>query len=150
MRDAAGGAMNLYIIVVFIVFALGYMAFNVNYTKAFRMKDKVISIYEKYKGQCSSECEAEIIQYAKKIGYEPEPGSLRCGSGTDQNYYCITAKEAGGSTGGIKDRNLRCYYHITTRVNVNIPIIENLLHLKVLDVTGDTKTIELPNGVNSC
>ena len=50
MRDAFGGAVNIYIIVVFIVFALGYMAFNVNYTKAFRMKDKIVALYEKYNG----------------------------------------------------------------------------------------------------
>ena len=31
MRDAMGGTVTLVIIVVFIVVALGYMAFNVNY-----------------------------------------------------------------------------------------------------------------------
>ena len=55
MRDSLGGAVNIIIIVVFIVIALGYMAFNVNYTKAFRMKNKIISVnkegeylYKKY------------------------------------------------------------------------------------------------------
>jgi hypothetical protein len=42
MRDAMGGSVALVIIVVFIVIALGYMAFNVNYTKAFNMKNKII------------------------------------------------------------------------------------------------------------
>ena len=46
MRDALGGTVTLVIIVVFIVIALGYMAFNVNYTKAFRMKDKIITLYD--------------------------------------------------------------------------------------------------------
>ena len=46
MRDSIGGSVVLIIIVVFIVVALGYMAFNVNYTKAFRMKNKVIAVYE--------------------------------------------------------------------------------------------------------
>ena len=72
MRDALGGAVNIYIIVVFIVFALGYAAFNVNYTKAFRMKDKIISVYEKYDGVCTNQCEQEIIGYADQIGYQPD------------------------------------------------------------------------------
>ena len=66
MRDALGGTVVLMIIVIFIVFALGYMAFNVNYTKAFRMKNKIISVYEDYKGNCSSsECQKAITDYAK-------------------------------------------------------------------------------------
>ena len=52
MRDSLGGAVNVFIIVIFIVFALGYMAYNVNYTKAFRMKNKIVFTYEKYKGKC--------------------------------------------------------------------------------------------------
>ena len=56
MRDAMGGTVVLVIIVVFIVVTLGYMAFNVNYTKAFRMKNKIISVYEDYKGDCQSDC----------------------------------------------------------------------------------------------
>ena len=44
MRDALGGSVTIVIIVVFIVIVLGYLAFNVNYTKAFRMKDKIISV----------------------------------------------------------------------------------------------------------
>lgn len=34
MRDAFGGLMNMVIIIVFLVLVSGYLAFNVNYTKA--------------------------------------------------------------------------------------------------------------------
>ena len=34
MRDALGGVVNLAMIVVFLVLVCGYLAFNVNYTKA--------------------------------------------------------------------------------------------------------------------
>ena len=43
MRDAFGGLMNMVIIVVFLVLVSGYLAFNVNYTKAFRVKNKIIT-----------------------------------------------------------------------------------------------------------
>ena len=46
MRDAFGGVANLVIIVVFLVLVSGYLAFNVNYTKAFRVKIKLNPLIE--------------------------------------------------------------------------------------------------------
>ena len=43
MRDALGGVVNLAMIVVFLVLVCGYLAFNVNYTKAFRVKNYIIT-----------------------------------------------------------------------------------------------------------
>ena len=43
MRDAIGGVVNITIIVTFLVIVSGYLAFNVNYTKAFRVKNKIIT-----------------------------------------------------------------------------------------------------------
>ena len=146
MRDASGGAVSIFIIVVFIIFALGYMAFNVNYTKAFRMKDKIINVYEKYKGNCNANCQQEISAYSQKIGYRPD--GLKCAASTVDNLYCVRAVEVGYTPGAVKDRKTRCYYHITTRVNVKIPIIEYLMNISVFDVSGDTKTIEVDG--NSC
>ena len=50
MRDAYGGVVSISIVVVFLVLVSGYLAFNVNYTKAFRLKNKVISVLEEYEG----------------------------------------------------------------------------------------------------
>ena len=73
MRDSLGSVVVLTIIVVFVVIVSAYMAFNVNYTKAFRMKNRIISLYEEYDGKCFStgECETKIRNYAKEIGYNP-------------------------------------------------------------------------------
>lgn len=46
MRDAIGGVVNIQIILVFIVIVSGYLAFSVNYTKAFRVKNKIITTLE--------------------------------------------------------------------------------------------------------
>ena len=71
MNESLGGLVNIVIISVFIVIAMGYIAFNVNYTKAFRMKDKIITVYDKYDGNCdiNSPCSDEIKEYAREIGY---------------------------------------------------------------------------------
>lgn len=139
MRDAMGGTVALVIIVVFIVFALGYMAFNVNYTKAFRMKNKIISVYENYDGNCDSKCNAEIIEYARTIGYSLGK-QMSCGGygGKGANgLYCYDEVETpGGMTGSKK------YYRIVTKINVEVPIINRILDLKLFYITGDTKTFE--------
>ena len=45
MRDGLGSAVMIAIIVVFIAIVSGYLAFNVNYMKAFNMKNKICQKY---------------------------------------------------------------------------------------------------------
>ena len=44
MRDAIGGVFTLQIILVFVLLINGYMAYSVNYTRAFRVKNEIINI----------------------------------------------------------------------------------------------------------
>ena len=39
--------------------------------------------------------------------------------------------------------NARCYYHIITKINVEIPIFKNILDIRAFNVVGDTKTLEV-------
>lgn len=162
MRDSSGGVVVLAIIVVFITFVSAYMAFNVNYTKAFRMKNKIIDTIEKYDGKCGakSSCRNEITKYSKDIGYNPYnikscpkiDGSKRV-SGveivdkkycmyefkvvSDGNAYCI--KKNAGGTCIQTDTGNRYYYRIMTVIDIKIPVIQNILGLNLMSVTGDTK-----------
>lgn len=141
MRDSIGGVFNLVIIIVFIVIALGYLAFNVNYTKAFRMKNKIISLYEDYNGECDNNvCENKINEYAKSIGYKPS--TITCNNGyTKSSYnYCFKkVKVKNTASNSISDQSERYYYKITTKIDINIPLIENTLGIKVFTVKGNTK-----------
>lgn len=139
MRDALGGTVTISIIVIFIVFSLGYMAFNVNYTKAFRMKDKIVAMYEKYNGSCGTDCEQEILEYSQTIGYRPDQLNCPDGSKPINGLYCRSSKQVGNLT----DMNARCYYHIITKINVEIPIFKNMLDIRAFNVVGDTKTLEV-------
>lgn len=140
MRDSIGGVVVLVIIVVFIVFASGYMAFNVNYTKAFNMKNKIISSFEEYKGNCSSttsDCAKKIQTYASDIGYHPK--LIKCDDGFNnyEDLYCYkdnVVVNGGGEEGNIEKH----YYRIVTRIDIQIPIIENIFGLRILNVSGDT------------
>lgn len=50
MREAIGATWIFGIVIVFIVLFTGYLAFSVNYAKAFTIKDKIVDIIEKYNG----------------------------------------------------------------------------------------------------
>ena len=146
MRDAMGGTVALVIIVVFIVIALGYMAFNVNYTKAFRMKNKIISVYEDYNGNCLGDCKNAIKNYAKTLGYS-SGNDMKCPSdyNNSDNLYCYKEIDSSSSIDGdgvIDDAHKKSYYRIITKINIEIPIINNILDLRVFYITGDTKSFE--------
>lgn len=160
MRDAFGGITSLVIIVVFLVLVSGYLAFNVNYTKAFKVKNKIISLFEQYEGRCgagdtsTSECDNEINEYITSVGYSapsfsidphqacPTNASGTC-TGKCQYGYCwvkVPAKRMSNSN--IKDTKDRAYYKITTQINIDIPIINKIMPgLRIFQVSGDTKTI---------
>lgn len=148
MRDAMGGTVVIVIIVVFIVIASAYMAFNVNYTKAFRMKNKVISYYEEYKGECrnNSKCVQKIRDYARSIGYDP--ANLVCSNGFTRadNLYCekkvpLTTR----ASSDVYDKEIRegYYYKIETKIDIRIPIVDNVMGIRVFRITGDTKVFEI-------
>ena len=153
MRDAIGGSVSITIVVLFIVVALGYMAFNVNYTKAFRMKNKIVSTYEEFNGDCSSStCQRVITNYALDIGYDPD--TLKCPDGNSSpqpKYYCLIAHDVYNESyesnsnncrdGRVCDKKKGQYYTVITKVNIEIPIIKNLMNIRAFQVSGDTKAL---------
>lgn len=125
MRDALGGLVNIVIIVVFLVIVSGYLAFNVNYTKAFRVKNKIISVIETHEGLDSSG-EQEIESYAKSIGYNVSiPKDFRASEGWEAKTNCgFYYKVVDSPTSGDIHKN---YYEVITFVSVDIPIIKKIM-----------------------
>ncbi len=150
MRDAMGGSVTIVIIVVFIVVSLGYLAFNVNYMKAFQMKDKIISLYDDWDGECGYEkdgCEETIAKYANEIGYSTD-SNLQCPSSNGRfyrnvnNLYCILEVEMGTEhllAGDVKPKR---YYKVVTKINLQIPIISNIFDFRFFYISGDTRVFE--------
>lgn len=151
MRDAMGGTVTIVIVVVFIVFALGYMAFNVNYTKAFRMKDKIISVYDNYNGECTDKCKEEIVSYAQSIGYSNGSGTNAAALCPSSDYtalnnlYCIIEVKCDNMhedfcAENSADGKERKSYKIATRITIDIPAFKNVLNYNFFYVYGDTRT----------
>ncbi len=159
MRDAIGGTVNIVIIAVFMVLVSGYMAFNVSYVKAFKVKNRIIDLVEQYEGNCSPSdpsnvCTKKILSYMNDIGYNTRiavnPGNF-CATGkvccNSDRGFCINEKivEKGtGKSGGTQtDGDTRAYYQVLTQVTIDIPVIRNLMpHMSIFQVTGETKTIK--------
>ena len=148
MSDAIGGVVNIALVVFFIIAIASYMAFNVNYEKAFNVKNEIVSLYEEYEGRCNSECKGKIDDYESQLGYgrmdlSPQ-GNEVC---FDIYGYCVegvTAKKKIIDDPAFKNENIHlCYFKVRTLVLIDIPIIDNLMNLGLFQVTGQTKTMKL-------
>lgn len=151
MNDGVGSAVTLTIIVAFIAVVSAYMAFNVNYTKAFRMKNKVVDNYNKYGIECrspSSECYKEIVNYAAELGYKPR--KVLCPKADDSTnfypssneYYCAVGRKKLKDDDAVSDSD-HYYFTIVTTIDIDIPIVRNVFGLRLLTITGDTKTLSV-------
>lgn len=158
MKEAIGGAMTIQIIIIFLLIINSYLAFTVNYTKAFRVKNEIISIIEKNEGftgnggetYCSTGDNAcnQISAYLNQVGYNTI--EFNCNPGNDTGYekkpggYCIKAILEG--TNGSSNPNTQyvgSHYSVKTFVKINFPVLDKLLPVfsQVFTVRGETKTI---------
>ena len=165
MRDAFGGLLNIVIIVVFMTLVSGYLAFNVSYAKAFKVKNKIISTIENYNGSCDflnvdNQCYKDISAYEHAIGYQaninisedsictgaPTAGFSSCNCNEALGFCWLESKKEvkdgmdGKTITTIKYKSFR----IVTQVYIDLPIINRLLpNLSIFQVTGDTKDIPM-------
>ena len=143
MKDAFGGVLNIVIIAVFLIIVEGILGLVVNYSKAFRMKNAVISAIERYEGlgcfiSSESDCRNLIKEKAKSIGYAP-PGTLNCPDKyekVDDLYCCRSTTSTSGSN---------YVYSVVTQVDINIPIINNIMGMSFFQVHGDTRVVKKYN-----
>ena len=148
MREAFGGTWILGFVVLFIVLFSGYLAVSVNYTKAFKVKNRIISIIEENEGystsnysnmdaenlttlQNSSSTEDKIYAFLKDIGYATtEINENRCSDGGYRTGgYCVVELQ---TNQGYK------YYRVTTFIKLEIPIVWFNI---TIPITGETRVL---------
>ena len=110
MRDAFGGAVNVLFIAIFIAIVNGYLAFTANYNKAFRIKNRIISLIEQNEGYDSSN--ENLKEKIKEILTPyPDPMSrndfrIACHIGTRTSLYLLQSGLVPCKNNGKKTR---CY-----------------------------------------
>jgi hypothetical protein len=163
MREAIGGAMTLEIIIVFLVLVNSYLAFSVNYTRAFRVKNAIIDLIENYEGfpvdgvSCNGtnssssnpEFNTKFCNIIRSYGYNsPEFARNDCG-GTDQPGgvndigVCIFPHvNINNQTSG-SDSFYGIYYTVYTYIDIDLPILNRVLQAmpNIFRITGDTNII---------
>lgn len=145
-----GGVFSLEFIIVFLLILNGYMAFNVNYTKAFRVKNEIRSIIQKNEGLTDSAMD-QIEEYMNKVNYTQSQGfndycqnkgMYTCNT-KNNRYFCMdvtTSEKYGRNSQGYK---IAAYYSVTTFVDINIPIINKFFDRLggLFAVNGETSLI---------
>lgn len=158
MRDAIGGVFSLQIIVIFMLVVNGYLAFTVNYTKAFRVKNQIIQIIEQHEG-LTDDAKLKIDEYMYNSKYELSDAyttwcqrqGLEVYRSSQNGAFCYTQSLVDISGGASNRRKYQgAYYSIQTFVNIDIPVINKILPFTagLFRVGGETSMI-FSSGNNS-
>lgn len=137
MREAIGGTWIFGIVITFIVLFSSYLAISVNYSKAFHVKNEMVSIIEKYEG-FNRTSEDEITRYISNYGYGVSGTCKSDSTGVDgrngKYKYCVSCTST-------NDSLKKSYYTVTVFFKLDLPVIGNIF---TFPVTGSTKSIHFP------
>ena len=148
MKDAFGGIANIVLVAIFLVIISGILGLVVNYTKAFRMKNAIISAIEQYEGSkgcvedAESGCQKLIQNKANSLGYRPSI-TFCSGEGYQadaSSYFCYRVVPSVKGTEGAQNKYS---YTIVTQVDIDIPIINKMMGLSIFQVHGDTRPLSI-------
>lgn len=153
MKEAMGQVFSLEFIIVFLLILNGYLAFNVNYTKAFRVKNEIRSIIQKNEGLTTSAMN-DIDNYMQKISYTQNAGFddwcvskglMVCETGSHKKFcmQVATSDKYGTRTVNGRKENIAAYYTVYTFVDINIPVLNRFLPQAggLFAVSGETSLI---------
>lgn len=150
MKDAISGAMALQVIVIFMIIINCYLAFSVNYTKAFRVKNEIRSIIEKNEGLTCSAMEQVndlMLRTNYKMNDKFETWCVNNGykvAEADAGSFCYKYNKIDINGTSNQDNVYKgAYYTVATFVNVDIPLINNILPFtgNLFLVKGETAQI---------
>lgn len=150
MREAIGGTWVYQLVIIFMLIFVAFLALTMNYTRAFKIKNDMLSIVEKYEG-VSSKSITILNNYLLSSGYTMtsscragEYGSQDLNSNVlkpaadGQKYYYCVAKIS--SSTEAKERRAR--YIVRIFFQFDLPVIG---HLYTFEVEGNT--IDLTNAI---
>lgn len=155
MREAIGASWLLIIVLTFVAFFSGYLAFSINYSKAFKVKDGIIDRIEKHNG-LNSESVGDIKDYLNNIGYNTKGDCARLKAETNVKYvgvtndtvtknpengkyhYCVRRITARNPAGQLT----AAYYKVIVFFSLSLPFLDQFT---TFFVSGETVNIYYPN-----
>lgn len=153
MRQSIGATWILQLVIVFMLIFVAFLALTINYTKAFKIKNEVISMIEKYEGVSEGEKGGIglINNYLKYYNYHTKGtceenmyGSTSLDSTNliptskgEKYYYCVKKILSKSSS-----HTTRTHYELNTFFKFNLPFLGDLFTFRVNGVTNE---IEIPS-----
>lgn len=145
MNEAQGQTMGLALVMFFIVVISSYLAFTLTYSKAFKVKSKVIDMIEANDNVIDTALLVQTGVYLKQIGYSASDTYTR-NCDASEGWKLVTNqgwcyKEMGSDNPN--QQTSRKYYKIRTYVVIDIPVINRIFsEIRVFTVEGSTKPTE--------
>lgn len=121
MKESISNAFLVNLVIIFIIIFIFFFTGSLSYSKAFKVKNRIIDIIEKYEGYNKKDVEAEIISTLGEMGYRisndkscpKRNGKDAINSISGSYHYCVYEYTA--SKGN--------YYGVTAYMYFDFPII---------------------------
>lgn len=143
MRQSIGGVWIFQLMILFILLFVGYIILTIQYSKTVKMKNEVITMYEKYDG-LNEQSIALVNQYLESSHYTAtgvctkkavsglygalslQDDELEEAEPNRKYYYCIKK---------YKGANKTRYYQVTLFYRFNLPIIGDTTRFMIKGTT---------------
>ena len=163
MKEAIGGTWLFGIVIAFIVFFTTFISVSTNYSRAFKVKDEILTIVEFYKG-VNTKSVAKVNDRLKELGYYTtgkcvdNDGEVKSASSKYSNWlgfttnsttpiknstksnYCIRRYTVSSQTNGPIGHPTSAYYQIVVFFKLDWPIIGSIFNVRV---EGETSVIHM-------
>lgn len=156
MRQVVGGTWITQLVIVFMLIFVAFLALSINYTKAFQIKNEMLTMIEKREGIStgSDGTIALINNYLTNSGYRVT-GTCKEGSygvtsldstsiekvsnQGKQYYYCITKVKSPSN----KNYGDKVFYKVNIFFYFNLPVIGDIMKFNIDGATIDiTKPVD--------
>ncbi len=160
MKESVGGISLFNIVIVFVLVFTGYVSLSINYSKAYNIKNEILSIIRNQGGVCTASSPGEsnicynfaeqISDYFKDTGYRAK-GNCKVEDGwvgyTREGELKTDGKNVAFCVKGIKAQSNSelpnaLYYQVEVFYQLDLPIIYRAFRFTV---KGETSRIYAPN-----
>lgn len=149
MKESMGLVPTMGIIIFALVLISGYLAFTINYSKAYKANSRIVNIIQKYDNKITNDTEKEIQEYLEEINYNASDTYTK--TCVNDGYTAITSSGKGwcykiisSGDGESNDGNdtKRLYVKVRTYISIDVPIFNRIFsNLEIFRVDGSTKPI---------
>jgi len=142
MKEAIGNSMVFNFIIIFTSIFIVLMIGSLSYTKAFKVRNRIIDIIESHQGY-NQEASDEIDENLRAIGYSMVDSSCGEHNGvspmTNNSVYpyCIYEHSSTDNVGGISIQKGK-YYGVKVFIKIDIPLIGGFIKIPLY---GETRVI---------